>query len=179
MGIKFSRGGATPPRKCERKAFKKLNRYRRPDNSKAFIWKSAWIVVKITNVYDGDTCTALYLDSYGQEVIFSVRLMGIDAAEMPKRLDRSDVTDKYQIDMALAAKQRVEALILDQICYLRIIKWDKWGGRILGDLFKANARKDISQVSISQQLLNELLVVPYAGKKKQLVNWKRMWRNLT
>ena len=178
MGIHISKNGeGPPPRKCNRKVYRRLNQYNRPINSKAFIWKNAWILVKITNVYDGDTITALYLDKYKQEVTFSIRLMDIDAAEMPRRKDKSDVGE-YELKMAEASKQRVVELCSNRICWLRIWKFDKYGGRLLGWVYPCLGRKTVSPNSISETLLTEGLVVEYHGDRKGNVDWRRMWEDL-
>jgi len=111
---------------------------------------------KITKVYDGDTCTCIFLHDNQVPMKINIRLCEIDAPEI-----KSD----YELERtaALLVKNIVSNLILDKIVKIKISKWDKYGGRVIGDIYLPN-----SDMTISHYLLDKKLVKEYYGKKKEL-----------
>lgn len=115
--------------------------------------------VKINNiisVYDGDTFRGevkAYPKWFGANVGF--RLHGIDTPELgwrakcPREAELAEQA-KFLTDSMLTNAKHVE---------FDIIKWDKYGGRIL-----ANVRADGED--IAERLLEEGLAVKYDGGKK-------------
>lgn len=81
---------------------------------------------RVCNVYDGDTCTCIL--EFNQKLQkFSVRLTGIDTAEMKSK-------DPELKKKALAAKQYLSSMILNKIVRLECEGLDKYG-RILGKVY--------------------------------------------
>jgi len=104
---------------------------------------------KITDVYDGDTVTAVVDLGFRIQFEIKVRLSGIDTPEIrgEERLE------------GLISKKRVVDLILqkDVILKTQRDKTEKYG-RWLGEIFLPG-----EEISINQLLLNEGLAKPFKG----------------
>jgi len=113
-------------------------------------------IAKITKVYDGDTCTCIFLHNNQVPMKINIRLSEIDAPEI-----KSD----YELERkaAMLVRDLVSYLILDKIVKVKISKWDKYGGRVIGDVYIPD-----TDITISKYLLDKKLVKEYYGKKKEL-----------
>lgn len=138
-------------------------------------FKNRRIIAKVIDCYDGDTCTIVFYIS--KELIkLNLRLLDIDTAEMPRKKDNSDKTES-EYKMALEAKRYLEEQVLNECVIVDIKKWDKYGGRVLGHIYKTNKwGREIGE-SISDMLLKEELAVPYDGKKK-VIDWDEQYKKL-
>ena len=120
--------------------------------------KNRFIAAKVINVYDGDTVTVVYL--IGKEPFkINIRVKDIDSPE---------IRTKNKIEKMAGYKCRdyVSSLISDKIVMLYIHNWDKYGGRIVGDIYLN------SEETLSERLLNMKLVNLYDGKTKKK-KWKK------
>jgi len=135
-------------------------------------------IARVISCYDGDTCTVVFF--VGKEpVSLGVRLYGIDTAEMPRRKDKSDRTPE-EIELAKAARTFLSDRVLDHCVMIDFKKWDKWGGRALGDLYCIDNKGYLYGISINQQLLDAGLAVKYHGDKKN-TDWQefhKKWKKL-
>ena len=112
---------------------------------------------KIIEVIDGDTIKieANYLPSpLPQEL--KLRIRGIDTPEKGNRakcdLERAKAEDATEFLKNLIATENIQGI--------SFIKWDKYGGRVLGDIHLVN------DLRISKIMLDKGYAVEYQGKKK-------------
>lgn len=111
------------------------------------------IKAKVIDVYDGDTCKVIY--RYGTKPIkISIRIQGIDTPEIK-------TPNKYEKEAAIKIRDLVRKKILGKILYIKLIKWDKYGGRVVGDVFLSGKKNNLSNF-----LLSKNLAKPYTGNKK-------------
>ncbi len=122
-------------------------------------YQSETILARVSRVYDGDTVFIwILLGKYPLEL--SVRVNGIDTPEM-KGKGRSSL----EIEVAKAATDRVNELIGGKIIAVKIYKWDKYGGRVIADIYI-----DKKKTTLSTVLIREGLAKHYDGGKKE--KWK-------
>ena len=119
----------------------------------------AYAIIKtrfeIESVYDGDTIKIK--DRYLNYLPLSVRINGIDTPEKGHRAK----CDKER-KLAIEAKTYLEYLINEYDYYFVILGWDKYGGRILADLY-------IDNINVKHALIKAGLAKNYNGGKKE--NW--------
>ncbi len=106
----------------------------------------------VIKVYDGDTITiATLLPHYDTVYRFSVRLFGIDSAEMKG----GSFAEK---ECAIKARDALASKILGKNVFLENVSLEKYG-RILADVFYGD-------VHINKWMLDQGLAVPYNGGTK-------------
>lgn len=99
-----------------------------------FSLKNHIYTAKIVEVYDGDTCFAIF--KYKNEYIkFKIRMQGYDSPELKPSLDHKD--RENEIINAKKAKKQLEEYILNKIVILYCGNWDKYG-RLLGTIYFNN-----------------------------------------
>lgn len=107
----------------------------------------------VERVKDGDT-VVLHLD-LGFDITYraTVRLNGIDTPEM----------HSYTATAAQVAQSWVAAWFAaqKQPIYLKSTKWDKYGGRVLGDVLTQDGR------SLVEEMLKSKIGRPYKGEAKR------------
>lgn len=117
----------------------------------------AYAIVKtrfeVESVYDGDTVKIK--DRYLNYLPLSVRINGIDTPEKGHR-----AKCEKERRLAIKAKSYLEYLINEYDYYFIIVGWDKYGGRILADLY-------INNVNVKHTLIKEGLAKEYHGGKKE------------
>ena len=113
-------------------------------------------LAKIIKVYDGDTCTCLFMHDNQVPMILSMRIKGIDAPELRTKND-------MEKEAAILVRDHVSDIIYNKIVPIKLEKWDKFGGRVLGDVYIDND----GEVTLSNYLLGEGIVKVYEGKKKE------------
>lgn len=120
---------------------------------------------RVIKVYDGDTITIAAKLPFGNGPLyrFSVRIRGIDCAEMRSRV-------KAEKRMAFLAKKKLANICLDKEVTLRNVDLDKYG-RLLADV---TCEVDEETVNLGETLLNEGLAVVYNGGKRKGVDWNSM-----
>jgi endonuclease YncB( thermonuclease family) len=122
--------------------------------------KTEWIPAYVGAVYDGDTFTAVFHmppPAIGARLKMRIRIAGINAPEM-------SVSTGVQ---AREAQQHLEFLVMDRIVELQLLKWDKYGGRIVANVRVADggAKKQGEGIftDVAQDLLDHGYAVPYDG----------------
>jgi endonuclease YncB( thermonuclease family) len=121
-----------------------------------------YLLLPIIQVYDGDT---IFTELRALPVPLnrvSVRMLGIDAPEIPA----SSFHETGKLSRAMCIKEAIKGLDAKKyvedltaghnVIQVRNFKWDKYGGRILGDVY-------VGGVNIAESLLKEGLVVEYDG----------------
>lgn len=125
-----------------------------PEKISSVPFQNEKIDCRVVSVYDGDTCTVIYFNG-SIPAKTNIRLMGIDCPEIRK----SSPLEKRAAEMVRDyVRQKIENKIV-QVCF---IKHDKYGGRIVGEIF-------VSGESLSQHLIKRGYGRPYDGSKKS--NW--------
>jgi len=132
-------------------------------NTKWLNFKNQQLIAKVVEVYDADTVTIAFHLAYTRYLI-RCRLLGIDGAEMKPRLS-SERRDE-EIACALAGKKRMEELCLNRTVTVDCTGWDKYGGRILGTLYRKG-------VNLNDLMVIEGFAYKYKGDKKlPFSEWK-------
>jgi endonuclease YncB( thermonuclease family) len=109
---------------------------------------------EVLNVLDGDTFVARVKLWPGLETTTKVRLRGIDAPEMHARCERERT-------LAVAARDKLAALLADGAVGIAHVARDKYGGRVLA----AVATRRTADVSAA--LLAAGAARPYGGKRRE------------
>ena len=114
------------------------------------------IYARIEDIYDGDTIKIIILFS-DIPVRFSLRILGIDTPE----IKHNDGRLLEEHDAAIKVRDYIRTLFPKNIAKICIRDWDKYGGRVLGDLFLPSGE------NVSEILIKEGWARPYNGEKKK------------
>jgi micrococcal nuclease len=118
------------------------------------IVSAADMQVQIVRVIDGDTISTL-VPLPCPLCRVSIRILGIDTPE--SNYQAKCIREKT---LGIEAKEYVKTLVGDiKIMTVRNIKWDKYGGRINGDV-------EVGGVDIGKTLIEKGYARPYDGGKK-------------
>jgi endonuclease YncB( thermonuclease family) len=111
---------------------------------------------EITRVIDGDT-VEIAVDFLPSPLPpkLSIRVMGIDTPEKAPRA---------QCDAEAALAKKASAFTKDAVANalevdIKILKWDKYGGRVLGEVY-------LDHQSLAESLISAGLARPYKGEAK-------------
>jgi micrococcal nuclease len=111
---------------------------------------------EITRVIDGDTVEVAvdFLPSPLPPRL-SIRVMGVDTPEKAPRA---------QCDAEAALARKASAFTKDAVANaleidIKILKWDKYGGRVLGEVY-------LDHQSLAESLISAGLARPYKGEAK-------------
>jgi endonuclease YncB( thermonuclease family) len=134
--------------------------------------RKEFIYAKVIDVYDGDTCTILY----EYENIFlktKIRINGVDTPEKRIKgpLKNTDIGN-LQKKAAIHVKNDVVNLLENKIVKVVMNKFDKYGGRVNGDIYlpeECNSNKTLADYLISKKYAKK-----YSGKKKELWTEKEL-----
>jgi endonuclease YncB( thermonuclease family) len=120
----------------------------------------------VVSVYDGDTLTVIYSDE-GRFYKTHLRLNGIDTPEVKITGSRKS-SEISQLEMRAGKHVRnyVSSITLNRVLRMKLLRFDKYGGRIIGEVYP-----DDSSESLSNLLLSKKYAKPYSGKKKE--SWKQ------
>lgn len=112
---------------------------------------------KVNRVIDGDTVEIQtpFLPPPLKPVL-GIRILGVDTPEKGKRAKCEAEAEKGKLATAFT-KEKIQSAKSIQV---EIIDWDKYGGRILGDLFIDGER-------LSNLLIQNGHARPYDGGKKE------------
>ncbi len=115
-------------------------------------------LARIEEIYDGDTVKIIVLLS-DTPVRFSLRILGIDTPE----IKHSEGRLPQEHAAAVKVRDYIRSLFANTnlIAKVRIHEWDKYGGRVLGDLFLPTGE------SVSHILVSGGWARPYNGEKKK------------
>lgn len=110
----------------------------------------------ITRVIDGDTVEfqAPFLPAPLKPVL-SIRVLGVDT---PEKGVRAKCTEEATLGEA-SSKFTKNMVTNSKKQQVSIVKWDKFGGRVLGDVL-------LDGKSLSEELIKQGYARPYFGKKK-------------
>ena len=132
-----------------KKQLKKMD----PKKVPRFSFSGLNTIVRVVDVYDGDTCTVLF--KWNKVYIKkSCRLYGIDTPEIRTR-NLDEKKHGYE------AKKYLEYLVLNEVVYCEFLKDDKYG-RPLIKLFTRN-NKCVSDILIKHGYAKQY----YGGKKEK------------
>jgi len=144
-----------------------------PDTIEFIPHKKEIIEAKVVDVYDGDTCTIIY--SYGSEFLKTkIRVIGVDTPEMSVRgeLRGTDIGNLEQ-KAGTHVKKAVIDLIEGKILKVKMNKFDKYGGRINGDIYlelpeNFTPDKDGTRcLTLTDFLISKKYARKYSGDKKE------------
>jgi endonuclease YncB( thermonuclease family) len=117
---------------------------------------------KVIKVYDGDTITiASKLQNSTDDTIyrFSVRLLGIDSAEMKSK-------NEIEKLHAIQARDALSSIVFNQMVELRNVSTEKYG-RLLADVYCKN-------IHLNEWMIRNNYAVPYDGGTKQIPSeWRQ------
>ncbi len=111
---------------------------------------------EITRVIDGDT-VEIAVDFLPSPLPprLSIRVMGIDTPEKAPRAQCDAEADLAKKASAFTKNAVANALEIDVV----ILKWDKYGGRVLGEVY-------LDHQSLAESLISAGLARPYKGEAK-------------
>ena len=111
---------------------------------------------EITRVIDGDT-VEIAVDFLPEPLPpkLSIRVMGVDTPEKAPRAQCDAEVDLAKKASAFTKNAVANALEIDVV----ILKWDKYGGRVLGEVY-------LDHQSLAQSLISAGLARPYKGEAK-------------
>ena len=134
-----------------------LNKY---DDCDFFSFNGEIHLAKVISCYDGDTFYCIF-QCNGNYSKFKIRMYGYDSAEMkPSKSIPEDQRQEIKAK-AIAAKHRLEELILNKNIYLFCKEFEKYG-RIL-----ANVKLNLDdEKTINDIMVNEGHGYPYFGGTK-------------
>lgn len=133
----------------------------------------------VVEVIDGDTFEAVLLLPIGDAlpghgscapsalIKWRIRVAGIDAPELHPPRVRGGIQNLLLATEKLAAekvRKYVASQILGRVLDIRLDSWDKYGGRVVGDVLFLDG------TTLSQTLLIAGMVRPYSGEAK--TNWE-------
>jgi endonuclease YncB( thermonuclease family) len=111
---------------------------------------------KITRVIDGDT-VEIAVDFLPAPLPpkLSIRVLGIDTPEKAPRAQCEAEAEKAKLASAFTKNAIATAAVID----VQIKSWDKYGGRVLGNVF-------LDGQSLAEMLINQGLARAYFGEAK-------------
>ena len=114
------------------------------------------IDARIEEIYDGDTVKLIVL--FG-DVPFriSLRILGVDAPEIKRAAGKLP----QEHEAGVKVRDHMRSLFPKNIAKVRFTDWDKYGGRILGDLFTPGGE------NVSELLIAGGWCRSYHGEKKK------------
>lgn len=116
--------------------------------------------VQLLKVKDGDTLEVLMKLSSDSCLKFAVRVYGIDT---PEKTLRSGTSEKEK-KAGLLVKKYVTDFYKDQsYIYIKVIDYEKWGGRYLAEVYTNSERKH----TLSHHLVHKKFAKEYHGDKKE------------
>lgn len=119
-----------------------------------FSLKGTRIKAKFCQIYDGDTCKAVFPFA-GKEYRWSCRLNGIDTPELRTK-------NKEEKKMGIKARDYLRSLLNGKELEIECSKFDKYG-RLLITIYSEE-----EGVTINQMMINNGYAKEYYGKKKEV-----------
>ena len=114
------------------------------------------IFARIEEIYDGDTVKIIVL--FGETPVkLSLRILGIDTPEIKHTEGRLPEENKA----AIKVRDYMRSLFPKNIAKICIRDWDKYGGRVLGELFLETGE------NVAEILIHQGWARPYRGEKKK------------
>jgi len=107
---------------------------------------------RVERVIDGDSLRARVTIWLGQEVTTTIRLAGIDTAELRSRCPRAH-------ERAAAARAFLAARVEGATVTLTSVETDKYGGRVVAHV------RDAAGADLASELISQGLALPYEGRR--------------
>lgn len=128
-------------------------------------FKGEVITVHIHSVYDGDTCAMFIRADEALILNFKIRVDGVDTPEVCVR-GKMKGTELGKLEERAGAhvRDKVKALIEGKDCKVRLNKWDKYGGRVNGEVFLLD---DDEYTTLAEYLLAKGYAKEYHGRAKE------------
>ena len=127
-----------------------------PKNVPKVPFQNEYKNARIEEIYDGDTVKIIIL--FGDvPVRFSLRILGIDTPEIKQGEGR--LPEERQA--SIKVRDYMRSLFPNNIAKICIRDWDKYGGRVLGDLYLQSGE------NVSDILIHGGWARPYHGEKKK------------
>ena len=121
------------------------------------------ILARIEEIYDGDTVKIILLAG-DVPIRLGLRILGIDTPEIKHGQDRLP----QEHTAAIRVRDHLKSMFPNNIAQIRIHDWDKYGGRVLGDLFLPSGE------NVSEILIQGGWARPYHGEKKKAWTLKEL-----
>ena len=126
--------------------------------------KKEIIKARVIDVYDGDTCTIIYV--YKSVVLGAkIRVLGVDTPEKSVRgkLRGTEIGDLEE-KAGLHVTNKVEKLIGGKLISVKMNKFDKYGGRVNGSIFLPKGSK---YATLTEYLISKKYAKEYYGTEKE------------
>ena len=131
-------------------------------------YKGQIINALVYSVYDGDTCSILVPTGIDGFLNLRIRILGVDTPEVKvKKKDREEMGNELadlEEEAGKYVRDKVKQRIEGKVCKIRLDKWDKYGGRVIGEIFLESRRYS----TLTNYLLTNYYAKPYTGQKKEL-----------
>ena len=115
------------------------------------------LTMSVIKVYDGDTFVSELHGVPEPLNKVSVRIRGIDTPELRGKCSS-------EVEAAIKSKRQLIAILdSNDTVIVKNVKWDKYGGRIDGDVFLKNG------VDVRAEMIKRKAARPYSGEKR--VGW--------
>lgn len=143
-----------------------------PDSVNTVPYQDKLIPAYVCKVYDGDTCTVII--KFGEEFMrLNIRVEGVDTPELRIYDKQRKNTRLGQLEKKAGkhVRDKIRGLIENKECKVKLMKWDKYGGRVIGSVHL----RDTEQ-SLSEYLIRNKYAKPYQGAKNkdgQNQSWRR------
>ena len=133
-----------------------------PDDVPKLPHENQMVEAKIFQVYDGDSCYALFM--YGDKPMkTAIRVLGVDCPELKPRVDDEELK-ALEKAAGIVCRDYVASLILDKKVKIKMTKHDKYGGRILAHIYVDH---EGAEFDIADLLVQGNYARPYHGEKKE------------
>jgi len=129
--------------------------------------KGKKVPARVTKVTDGDTIKVLFLHEEKVPMKISLRIDGIDTPELNNRKQDDLELKQLEKEVATLVTDYVKQILFtsdDTLVKIYIKKWDKYGGRLVADLFFGNSY----MFNLSSHLLEKGFAKPYNGRTKKI-----------
>lgn len=104
------------------------------------------VPAKIINVYDGDTIEVMLLHGDKLPMRIWIRLIDVDTPELKGK----DVSNMEKA-AAIIVRDQVREWLVGKVVPVRLVKWDKFGGRIDGHIYMCCGGQSVSEALIDLQ----------------------------
>ena len=115
--------------------------------------------VRIISIYDADTIKVVFMCG-PKPVTISILVLGIDTAEIKCKVPEIKLFAESARDFAR------EIIPINSIFLAEFYKWDKYGGRVIGDLIFCNQSNKDDEIKLSQIMIQTKFAVKYGGDAK-------------
>lgn len=132
-------------------------------------YQNTWVPCKVVHVHDGDTVTIVYVDQKELRKT-NIRVVDIDTAEIRGG-------SESESKAACVVRDHVSSLVLGKVVEALMIKHDKYGGRVIGDIrwrrttatatATTKDEEETATIQLSHYLLENKLAHQYDGKRKK------------